>query len=242
MKRKKQPPKRTPVVAKVKVTKGKVTTDGPDVLPTVSVDVRLPVATPSMEWLRETATYIYTTSLQKVSLTDLAQHPLFAGQVSAKSLEAWCKQGGWVELRRQNAEAWRKQMTVETGRELVEFRREQLRKLRRLSDIMFKELLPDKSGHLKMPANSYESFVQAFVRVVGMSDEVTQKSLDDVMPDVRPVQLEEATEQSEMALKSSMSDEEARAGAKAILAMRRDQQRALVAQHQAAQAKASEEK
>lgn len=219
---KKQPPKRTPV-------RSKVLSGGSDALPTVKVDVQLPVGVPSMEWLRETATYLYTTSLQKVSLTELAKHPLFAGHVAVKTLESWCKQGAWVEMRRQNAEAWRKAMVVETGRELIEFRRDQLRKLKQLSDIMFKELQPGKGGSLKLQANSYESFVQAFVRVIGLGVDLTQQTIDDVMPDVQPVQ-EAPTEQSEIALKSSMSIEEARIGAKAILAARREEQQRLIEQ------------
>lgn len=215
---KKQPPKRTSVAPK----------KGAKPSSTLVIDVLPPGGVPSQDWLRETATYVYTTAVQKVTLQDLVKHPLFAGNVSIMTLERWCKDGQWVELRRQNAEEWRKKMVRETGRELVEFRREQLKKLKRLSEIMFKELLPTKNGSLKLSINSYESMVQAFVKVATSSEAMTQASMEQIMPDIQPTQVEGPTEQSEVALKVDMTLDEARIGAKAILAARREEQRRLM--------------
>jgi len=198
-----------------------------DTLPTVSIDVGVTGA-PSQEWLREIAGYIYTTSLQKITLAELSDHPSLGRHVPARTLESWSRKYGWVEERQRNATAWREAMVRETGRELVEFRRDQLKKLRVLGEIMFKELLPDKEGKIRLSINSYESMAQAFVKVVAAGDQLTEAALSAIMPDVQPT-VEGASAKSEVALKSDMTIEEARIGAKAILQARREQQRRLLA-------------
>jgi hypothetical protein len=222
---KKRPPKKL----SPKVLRAKAIPD-PSVLPSVSVTVGGPEKL-SYAYLRQIAQYLYTTSLQKMSLADLAEHPTFKGHVDVKTLGFWSGKDGWVEQRRQNAEAWRQQLTAETGRELVEFRREQLGKLRQLAGVMFDKLLPDKKGKLKIEAGSYEAMATAFVRVMSLGVDLTEKSIDDIMPDVKPVTDGEATEKSKVALQSSLTIEEARIGAKAILAERRAQMRAQLAAH-----------
>lgn len=228
--KRKPKPKPEPNLPETKIRVKKSAAVEPTMVPTVSINVDIPGGRPSMAWLRETAAYIFTTSLQRVTLADLSEHPLFKGNVSLSGLEEWSKNGGWVEMRRQNAEAWRKALVVETGKELIAFRRSQLKKLRQISAVMFDKLIPDKDGKLQLTMNSYESMAQAFVRVFSLAEELTQKSLDEVMPDVRNVQDATATvDQSESVLRSNMTLEDARIGAKAILAYRREQQRQLSA-------------
>lgn len=184
-----------------------------------------------LDWIREECKLIYTLSVEKVSLQDLCNHPRFKGQVSLKALQDWCQKESWVELRRQTAESWRVSVTEATGRELIEARREWLGNLKVLGKHIFDQLLPDKKGKFQLEAQSYESMAQAFVKVVGLLDTMTQNSLDDVLPEPPQNVQASATEKSEVALKPDLTPEEARAGAHAILKLRLAEQRRLAAAH-----------
>lgn len=181
------------------------------------------------EWIREQAKYVYTTSLAKLTLRDIAAHPWFRGHVAIRTLERWCEGESWVELRRQTAEQWRQRLTEETGRELVEARRGWLQNLRIISNHVFQQLLPDKDGKFQLQAQSYESMVQAFVKAVGLMDAMTQNTLDIVMPDVLPAS--QASEQSATALQPDLTIEEARIAGRAIMEARLAEQRRLTAAH-----------
>jgi hypothetical protein len=184
---------------------------------------------PSSDWVREQAKYLYTMSMDKVSMADIANHPLFKGRVSVHSLHAWCTQESWVDIRRQVAEAWRVAITEQTGRELIEARRQWLRNLSLLGGYIFKHLIPNKKGEFKVEAQSYESMAQAFVKVVSLMDTMTQNSLDDILPEVPGQAAVEATGKTETALRPDLSPEEARIGARAILEARLARQQQLAA-------------
>jgi hypothetical protein len=183
---------------------------------------------PTTEFLLEVAKYLYTSSLQKVALRTIADHPSFRGRIHLRTLERYCDTEQWIEIRRQNAEAWRKALTEETGRELVETRKKMLKQVRQVVQNIFKKLLPDKNGNFKFEIHSYESLVQAWAKLIDRQDLLTQNVLDEIMPDVRPSTTPDtATEKTEAALKPETTPEEARAGAKAIMAYRRRMQNQL---------------
>ena len=127
----------------------------------------------AVDWVREQCKFVYIVSREKVSLGDLVNHSWFKGRITLVSLERWSTAESWVELRRQHAEQWRRQITEETGRELIEARREWLQNLRTIAGHVFKQLLPDKKGKFKLEAQSYESMVQAFVKAIGLMDSIT---------------------------------------------------------------------
>ncbi len=143
-------------------------------LPTLKIDIQLPEGSnPDPAWMREQARFLYTSSLHRVTLEQISKMPAFVGRCSLKSLQNWSLRDGWVELRRRNADAWRRHMAFELGRQIVESRRVLLRDLRTLANHMYEELLPNSKGKFKYPINSYEGLGQVFIKVVKAIDSLS---------------------------------------------------------------------
>lgn len=223
-KRKKKPPKRglpikripppsTPErvqevrIAKRSEPKGKSTV----VPPEESLD--------NNRYLRWSAGLYYTTDLRGVTFEQMSRHPFF-GKVSMDTLARWSTQDRWVERRNQNLDNWRRAIENKIGSELVKSRTDQMVRMRELFDKIMDQVL--KKGRSALKAKSLEGLVSALVKLADLMDNWNEKLFHSVIPDM-PASAAIASVPA--ASKPRLSINEARAAAKIIMKMRRDEMR-----------------
>jgi hypothetical protein len=149
-----------------------------------------------------------------VSLAQLVEvAPIKESGTHIRTLESWCRAGKWVVHRRQFRERWKARILAEIGNELAVARREQLRELNSLRAQALKQL-----ASRKLKPRSYEGMVNAVCRLVLTVDHVQRGLLAELAPISAPRTVELG---APVAMRASLSEEEALAAAKAVVALRR---------------------
>jgi hypothetical protein len=159
----------------------------------------------------------YTTDLKGATIEQLHRHPMW-NRFSIYTLHQWSREDQWVERRRANMERWQRAIEARIGTEVVKARMADLGEVREIYQKMIKKL---KGKALK--ARSYEGMVSALVKLAELMDGWSERLSKEFVP--------EAPMGGELGIghghevKPSISAEEARVAAKAIMQDRRQQLR-----------------
>ena len=157
-------------------------------------------------------------SVNTVSIADMAKHPTFT-VVSLKTLENWSMQDHWVSARKDFQERMRKKVQNVMAGEIVLERSKQLAEMGDLRDKVYQRLLvqlarlPDEEN---LPA-----LINCYVRILDLSDRFVDK-LSDVFIPALVEDDDDGVMRPLPQVKPNLTPEEARAAAKLLLRMRRE--------------------
>ncbi|MCP4604395.1 MAG: hypothetical protein GY847_28380 [Proteobacteria bacterium] len=129
--------------------------------------------------LRTQATICYCIERPSISLGKMARMSPF-DQVSRRTLENWSRADGWVDRRQQAQDELIERAKLRVGDTLIDEKIQQLRSLERLSDEVREYLESDR-----LKARSYESLVNAYVKLMELIFEQREKLLSDLSPTQR---------------------------------------------------------
>lgn len=168
-------------------------------------------------WLRWAAGMYYTTDLRGCTIEQLAKHPMFK-IVSIYTLAEWSQEDRWVDRRRVNLEQWRRAIENKIGSEVVRAQTEMVSRIRVLFDKVY----------AKVEASAVEGntaqLVNSLVKLAELMDTMNDKIARAVIPDM-PAQVQSMAAGPAEGAKPNLGQTEARAAAKLVLKMRRDEMR-----------------
>ena len=180
--------------------------------------------------LRYAASKDYAYTFRDISIAELCRHPRYA-HISPRTMERWCAEDGWVEMRRAFRDEYRKEMEKAIGTQIVQARLAYTKLGDELLDDSFKRLLTKDKKKL-LEVKSREGLMRATVMLWDRTIAEKEKLADAIMPE--PI----AHQQSEHytpAVQPQLTKEEAREAALTIVRMRREQIRARIKQEMAAE-------
>lgn len=93
------------------------------------------------KWLRYAAGLYYTTDLGGCSVADLVSQPMFEA-VPLTTMEKWAVEDRWVDRRRELLARWQAQIEKKIGDRLVQYRVKNLQKMAKIRDYLFRRLTP----------------------------------------------------------------------------------------------------
>lgn len=169
-----------------------------------------------MQWLRHYAGVKYVTSLEDMTIRQLALDPEMSG-VSLVTLERWCAEDRWVDKRMQYLTDARKNIEKKLGNRLVNERVKTLQKIDEVLDNAMTKLL----GNV-VQANSFEGLMSAAIRTA----EFREKLLDKILAGIGPMEIGSSGDlQDPTRAKPNLSVDEVRDMARVVLTRRRALQR-----------------
>lgn len=178
---------------------------------------------PSREYLRYAAVLRYTTDLNGISVTDLGKEDLFS-VVPAGTLQRWMYEDRWTEKRNAVMERWRGQIEAKLGDELVQRRLESFRQVKMIKDGLIERL--KESLLSKFADMSTKDAVDSLAKLLKLEFDMGVAVLHDAMPTLTMqhatvrVQAVPGVTTTPLAA-PSLSQEEARAAAVAVIRARR---------------------
>jgi len=208
---------------------------------TAIAKIEVPEACIEMQ-ARSSAAYEYIYNEARKTIPEILQMPQFA-HVNRRTMERWASLDRWSEKRKSFQENIRNRVEAALGTEITQARIAQLRKLMSIRESLHKVgMLTNEDGSVtfKSEPKSVESWIMALVRLDEHIDKLQtavgshlSTAIDTAMsPTERPTNLS-------MTLKPKLSEEEAYRLAKALTAMRMEEDAKRMAQHNAdAEAKA----
>lgn len=223
-KNKKAPPKKATKKASTKKTQ-------PKKKKVVKVAIEVPeiveVKPSRNEALRRLAFTTYTMSFHKVSVEAISRHPEFSG-VTLDTLERWCREDRWIEKRDEYQTQAQNQFAKVMLQRNLQYQKEELGRLQEMGGHIWQQLFPqaDENGEviLPPPLKSFESAVTAYLKIQQEIDKRMENVQADILPQI--FHQEDADESPQQLAKSNvmpqLSSKEARAAAKVILQMRRE--------------------
>ena len=143
-----------------------------------------------------------------ISVRELQKQPPF-DQVSVVTMERWCNEDEWVRRRQQYFERIRADIESRIAEKMVQTRIEQLKQIDRQVEQVFTEVDGVK-------AKSKEGLLTALVRLLEAGDGIREKLSKEVVPAHLG-----GVPQETIPLTPTLSEEEAREAARAVLQRRR---------------------
>lgn len=178
--------------------------------------------------LRYAAGRDYVCTFRDVSVAELAQRPMYRG-INVRRMQHWCGIDNWVEKRREWREEYRKAMERAIGTQLIQTRREYMKRAEGVLDMLMGKLLPEEEGAVMLEPSSLESLANATRQWWRELIEEKKELADAILPEPIAVQAADTTS----IVKPELSQEETRAAAAVIVRMRRERMRAALEANQA---------
>lgn len=221
-KKKKLPPPKK----KKKGKKKKADKKRQPVAKTISVEVPAIVVGPeeesSLTRVRWSAAHYYASNLDGVSIRDMAEHPAF-GIVSKSTIERWSREDKWLERRRDMQERIRVQVEGAISTDIARQRSEQLLTLQTIFVDAVSKLIPKgKKGQIP-EVKSYEGLVNAVTRLAETLDSHRERLGETIIPQMFTPSADEAVDVKSITVKPQLTPDEARAAAKLMIKMRREE-------------------
>lgn len=178
----------------------------------------------SIMGLRYAAGKDYVCTFKDISVTELAQRPMYRA-INVRRMQNWCAVDNWVERRRAWREEYRKAMERAIGTQLIQTRREYMKRAEDVLNMLFGKLLPEgEEGAVMLEPTSLESLTSATRQWWRELIEEKKELADAILPE--PIAAQGADTTS--IVKPELSQDETRAAALTIVRMRRDRMRAAV--------------
>jgi hypothetical protein len=173
------------------------------------------VSTPMVEdvgykWFRRLAELTYVTTQENISVRKLSELPEFKGKVHRKTLENWCIAGKWVEKRVAYFNGLQEQIKQKVASAQVQSRVTQLKKY----ETIFQECIGKLS---ETEPGTYEGMIRAALQLGKFMEELRTLISAEVVPEKMS-----SANNGDHTVVPQLTDEEAYAGAMAVVAMRKE--------------------
>lgn len=129
-------------------------------------------------WLRRLAELRYITNEDGISIKQLALLPEFSGKVSEAILSRWSYADDWVQKRSDFFNKIKEQIEERLGSVLVKERSEQLKELKKVSDLALEKIVRGEAKPI-----SLEQMINAYTKLNLGIDELRTKLSKDIIPE-----------------------------------------------------------
>lgn len=160
--------------------------------------------------LRTRAAILYICDPSCDKITDLAQHPDIAGQVTAQTLYSWAREDGWAERRSEFYAAAAKTLQTKVIDSLTSGLAAEVSQLMEIREITFKMLATQA-----VEPKSFEGLLKAFLAINRRIHEAALIASDKILP--------KRTDDDPTALPDGLDPKVADAMARAAIAARREE-------------------
>lgn len=175
--------------------------------------------------LRMEAQYLYVSSLDGITISDIAKDPRFAGAVAPKTLENWSQKDKWNEKRRDMLAKLHGNLDQQMRGVLTASLQARIADLQAIRDEAVSRLRAAyRDGRPVLEAKSWEGVAKVLMTANQELDDLRQQTAGNLLPgevaDPGMAQIAEKTE-GHPGTKVEYDDDELRTAAKAILQKRR---------------------